>query len=123
MERAEGAEVKEKSSHEQEGDEAMSPAASAAIFAFLAHPVSLLRHVAHACAGYLGLKDLQKPSVPASSSAAAAAACHQQDEAAAASEDCAAAAVVQVRSRGLTPPERPRSTPVESIGGAGGRHH
>ncbi|CAL5003806.1 unnamed protein product [Urochloa decumbens] len=102
MERAKGAQVKEKSN--REGDKAMAAATSAAIFAFLAHPLSLLRHVAHACAGYLGLKGL-KPSAPALL-APAAAACQQGEE--------DSMAVVQVRSR---------STPQEGIGGSGGRHH
>ncbi|PUZ50312.1 hypothetical protein GQ55_6G049200 [Panicum hallii var. hallii] len=116
MERAKGAQLREKSS--QEGEEAMAATASAAIFAFLAHPLSLLRHV---CAGYLGIKDDLKPSAPASSSAAAAAACQQDEVEAAASEDSTVG--LQVRSRGFTPPQQPRSTPVESIGGSGGRHH
>ena len=41
---------------------ASSSASPAAIFAFLAPPLSLLRHVACLCAGYLGLDG--KPSVP-----------------------------------------------------------
>jgi hypothetical protein len=59
----------------------MAAAASTAVFAFLAHPLSLLRHFAHVCACYLlGLKGL-KPRAPGSPSAAAATtACHQQEE-------------------------------------------
>ncbi|CAO2210005.1 unnamed protein product [Urochloa humidicola] len=101
MERAKGAQAKEESS--REGEEAMAAATSAAIFAFLARPMSLLRHVAHACAGYLGLKDL-KPSARALS--APAAACQQEEE------DSTAAFQVQSRS-----------TPLEGIGGSGGWHH
>ncbi|CAO2164241.1 unnamed protein product, partial [Urochloa humidicola] len=86
-----------------EGEEAMAAATSAAIFAFLAHPLSLLRHVAYACASYLGVKGL-KPSTPAL--LAPATACQQEEE--------NSTAVVQVLSR---------STPVEGIGGSGGRHH
>ncbi|CAO2187163.1 unnamed protein product [Urochloa humidicola] len=85
----------------------MAAATSAAIFAFLAHPLSLLlRHVVHTCAGYLGLKGL-KPSAPALL-APAAAVCQQEEL----TED--STAVVQVLSR---------STPVEGIGGSGGWHH
>ncbi|CAO2200648.1 unnamed protein product [Urochloa humidicola] len=81
----------------------MAAATSDAIFAFLAHPLSLLRHVVHACAGYLGLKGL-KPSAPAL--LAPAAVCQQEEE--------DSTAVVQVLSR---------NTPVEGIGGSGGWHH
>ena len=64
---------------------ALSSASPAAIFAFLAPPLSLLRHVACLCAVYLGLDG--KPSVPApaSSSSAAAAACQRDEFEAAAS--------------------------------------
>ena len=58
-------------------EESMAAAAAsspAAILAFLARPLSLLRHVAHGCAGYLGgLASRLKP-------AAAAAACQPQQE-------------------------------------------
>lgn len=64
---------------------ASSSASPAAIFAFLAPPLSLLRHVASLCAGYLGIAGGLKPSVraPASSSSwssSAAAAASQRDD-------------------------------------------
>jgi hypothetical protein len=62
---------------------ASSSASPAAIFAFLAPPLSLLCLVACLCAGYLGLDGGLKPSAPApasSSSSSAAAAASQRDE-------------------------------------------
>ncbi|KAG2577051.1 hypothetical protein PVAP13_6NG048430 [Panicum virgatum] len=97
-----------------------STAASAAIFAFLAHPLSLLCHVAHVCAGYLGLKN-PKPLAPVSSPAPPPAAASQQGEVAAASDDNTAG--IQVRPRGFTPAQQPRSTPLESTEGSGGCHN
>lgn len=109
---------------------AASPAAI--VSAFLAPPLSLLRHVTSLCAGYLGLDGGLKPPASSSSSvatAAAAAAASQRGEvveAAASVEDYCAAEVVlaiEVRSRGFTPPQR-RSAPRESkIGAVGGVIH
>jgi hypothetical protein len=75
---------------DREEEDAMAAAAAspAAIFAFLAPPLSLLRHVACLCAGYLGLDGGLKPSAPApasSLSSAATAACQRDEVEAAAS--------------------------------------
>ncbi|AQK41208.1 uncharacterized protein [Zea mays] len=110
---------------------AASPAAI--VSAFLAPPLSLLRHVASLCAGYLGLDGGLKPPAaaapPASSSSSAAAAATSQRgevvdvEAAASVEDYCAAEVVlaiEVRSRGFTPPQRrsaPRESKIAAVGG------
>jgi hypothetical protein len=75
---------------EEEDAMAVAAASPAAIFAFLAPPLSLLRHVACLCAGYLGLDGGLKPSAPApapasSLSSAATAACQRDEVEAAAS--------------------------------------
>jgi hypothetical protein len=74
---------------EEEDAMAVAAASPAAIFAFLAPPLSLLRHVACLCAGYLGLDGGGlKPSAPApasSLSSAATAACQRDEVEAAAS--------------------------------------
>ena len=62
-------------------EESMAAAAAsspAAILAFLTRPLSLLRHVAHGCAGYLG--GLASRLKPAAAAADAAAACQPQQE-------------------------------------------
>jgi len=63
-------------------EESMAAAAASspsAILAFLTRPLSLLRHVAHGCAGYLGgLASRLKPAAAAAD--AAAAACQPQQE-------------------------------------------
>lgn len=114
----------EKKSSQEE--EAMAMAASSPSF-FLSHPLSLLHHVTRSCAGYLGLsrlchalKDL-KPG--AATSPPAATSSQQHDEEAgvggaghAADDDCAA---VEVRSRGMSQPQRPRGLRE----GRGGTHH
>jgi len=66
---------------ESTAEESMAAAASspAAVLAFLTRPLSLLRHVAHGCAGYLGgLASRLKPAAAAAD--AAAAACQPQQE-------------------------------------------
>ncbi|RCV29851.1 hypothetical protein SEVIR_6G043800v4 [Setaria viridis] len=104
-------EGKKKSSFAAE--EAMAAASPAAIIiAFLARPLSLLRHVAH------GLASRLKPAASASASASA---CRPQQEAAAAvvTEEVV---VVEMRSRGMMAPQRPRGL-REGKGGNGGAHH
>ena len=62
-------------------EESMAAAAAsspAAILAFLTRPLSLLRHVAHGCAGYLGGLASRLKVKPAA--AADAAACQPQQE-------------------------------------------
>jgi hypothetical protein len=62
-------------------EESMATAAAsspAAVLAFLTRPLSLLRHVAHGCAGYLG--GLASRLKPAAAAADAAAACQPQRE-------------------------------------------
>ncbi|KAL6840814.1 hypothetical protein ACP4OV_029340 [Aristida adscensionis] len=92
---------------EQEQKDAM--AASSAVFSFLALPLSLLRHLADGCAGFLQGLSRPKPG-------AAPAEAHGGSEDAT-EEDCAV--VVQVRSRGG--PQRPQLR--EWTGGNGGAHH
>ena len=72
----------EKRSFPAKGKAEESMAAAAAILAFLTRPLSLLRHVAHGCAGYLGgLASRLKVKRPAAAAAdAAAAACQPQQE-------------------------------------------
>jgi len=70
---------------ESTAEESMAAAASspAAVLTFLMRPLSLLRHVAHGCAGYLGgLASRLKVKRPAAAAAdaAAAAACQPQQE-------------------------------------------
>ncbi|XP_025822084.1 uncharacterized protein LOC112897902 isoform X2 [Panicum hallii] len=94
----------------------------AAVLAFLTRPLSLLRHVAHGCAGYLG--GLASRLKPAAAAADAAAACQPQREEG--SVEAAALVteeevlVVQVRSRAMAP-QRPRGL-KEGKGGNGGAH-
>ena len=69
----------EKRSFPAKGKAEESMAAAAAILAFLTRPLSLLSHVAHGCAGYLGgLASRLKPAAAAAD--AAAAACQPQQE-------------------------------------------
>ncbi|CAL5010444.1 unnamed protein product [Urochloa decumbens] len=108
-------EGKKKISLAAEG-EAVAAASPAAILAFLARPLWLLRHVAHGCAGYLGgLASRLKTT------AAAADACqtHQQEEGAAVVTE--EVVVVQMRSRAMAS-HGPR-VPREGRGGNGGPHH
>ncbi|KAL6659374.1 hypothetical protein ACP70R_003414 [Stipagrostis hirtigluma subsp. patula] len=99
--------------------EATAASSAFFFFSFLARPLSLLRHVAHGCAGYLGLsrRRLKPGGAPA-----AAASCQQEEEDHGGNEardegDCEV--VVEVRSRGG--PQRPRL--IEGSGGNGGAHH
>ncbi|CAO2168193.1 unnamed protein product [Urochloa humidicola] len=101
----------------------MAAATPAAIFAFLARPISLLRHVAHGCAGYLGgLASRLKPTA-ATTTAAAAAACHQTQQEEGSVETAAMVTeevvVVEIRSRGTHQARGLR----EAKGGRGGDIH
>ena len=70
----------EKRSFPAKGKAEESMAAAAAILAFLTRPLSLLRHVAHGCAGYLGgLASRLKPAAAAADAAAAACQPHQEE--------------------------------------------
>ncbi|CAO2200647.1 unnamed protein product [Urochloa humidicola] len=96
----------------------MAAASPAAILAFLARPLSLLRHVAHGCAGYLGgIASRLKPTA-----AATATTCQTQQEqgnvetAAVVTEEVV---VVEIRSRGT---QRTRGL-REAKGGRGGDIH
>ncbi|CAL4996982.1 unnamed protein product [Urochloa decumbens] len=99
--------------------EAVAASSPAAILAFLlARPLSLLRHVAHGCAGYLGgLASRLKPTADAD-------ACQTQQEegnvvaSAVVTEEVV---VVQMRSRAMAS-HGPR-VPREGRGGNGGPHH
>uniref|UniRef100_A0ACD5X978 Uncharacterized protein n=1 Tax=Avena sativa TaxID=4498 RepID=A0ACD5X978_AVESA len=100
---------------EKKSSQEEATAASSSSF-FFSQPLSLMHHVVHGCAGYLGLsrlcnalKDL-KPRTTTST--------QQQEEAEPGSsghaDDCIA---VEVRSRGM--PQRPRNVRE----GRGGTHH
>uniref|UniRef100_A0ACD5W9C6 Uncharacterized protein n=1 Tax=Avena sativa TaxID=4498 RepID=A0ACD5W9C6_AVESA len=109
---------------EKKGSHEEATAASSSSF-FFSHPLSLMHHVVHSCAGYSGLsrlcnalKDL-KPRT-ATSTCPAVASSQQQEEAEpgstghAADDGCIG---VEVRSRGM--PQRPRNVRE----GRGGTHH
>ncbi|KAF8713024.1 hypothetical protein HU200_028814 [Digitaria exilis] len=81
---------------EEEAATAAAAASPAATLAFLARPLSLLRHVAHGCAGYLGgIASRLKPAVPA----AAACQTRQEEEG-----KIKAAAAVVIVSAEIKPP-------------------
>ncbi|CAL5008153.1 unnamed protein product [Urochloa decumbens] len=93
----------------------------AAILAFVTRPLSLLRHVVHGCAGYLG--GLASRLRPAAAAASADACQPQQEEgnveaAAVVTEEVV---VVQMRSRAMAS-HQPR-VPREGRGANGGPHH
>ncbi|CAO2187161.1 unnamed protein product [Urochloa humidicola] len=97
----------------------MAAASPAAILAFLARPLSLLRNVADGCAGYLG--SLASRLKPATATATAAACQTQQEEgnvdtAAVVTEEVV---VVEIRSRGTQQARGLR----EAKGGRGGDIH
>ncbi|KAL6659373.1 hypothetical protein ACP70R_003413 [Stipagrostis hirtigluma subsp. patula] len=113
---------------QEEEEAAMAAASSSAVFSFLELPLSLLRHVAHACAGYLRALSGPRPGT------AAADACEQGGAAAGNDNDDEEAeeevVVVEVRPRRTTgwkpppPPERrTRELTRQGPGRDGGPHH
>uniref|UniRef100_A0ACD6A522 Uncharacterized protein n=1 Tax=Avena sativa TaxID=4498 RepID=A0ACD6A522_AVESA len=109
---------------EKKGSQEETMAASPSFF-FFSHPLSLMHHVAHSCAGYVGLsrlcnalKDL-KPRTT-TSTCPAVTSTQKQEEAEPVSTGNAAdngCIGVEVHSRGM--PQRPRNIRE----GRGGTHH